>query len=166
VPLPIKAVEDSSNAQDLQAKYYPIPMHLGSEGYVFFPDKTPPSHAKVASTFTSVPFKFVVGDETFHLHKLLVCSISEPLERLVNGSMHEALDGQATIHDIEPHTFSRFCQWVYTGTYATAREEDISCHDLDKDTSGKSVNYASLNTLYSTINRNTKLGCVRGLETL
>jgi len=36
---------------------------------------------------------------------------------MMNGSMSEAHDGYATLDDVEPQTFARFSQWLYTGSY-------------------------------------------------
>jgi len=58
--------------------------------------------------------------------------------------MREAQDTQATIHDVDSQTFSRFCQWMYTGTYTISKEEDISGRKLDEETLGKIANCASL----------------------
>ncbi len=71
------------------------------------------------SIVTSKQFLFFIGPnkEEFSVHRAPVELLSKPLKVLMNGSMAEARDGQATLADADPDTFVRFCQFAYTGRY-------------------------------------------------
>ncbi|KAL2209269.1 hypothetical protein CC79DRAFT_1396193 [Sarocladium strictum] len=68
---------------------------------------------------TSRPITFKVGEsgKEFFLHSELVARLSEPLQRLVNGSFSEARSGIVTWNEVDEATFISFSQYVYTGTY-------------------------------------------------
>ncbi|TVY51417.1 hypothetical protein LCER1_G007636 [Lachnellula cervina] len=74
-----------------------------------------------ASVFRSKPFVFVVGENraAFPVHAAVIAKQSKALDVLINGPMGEASKGEAIFEDIEEDTFIRFCQFAYTGDYAT-----------------------------------------------
>jgi hypothetical protein len=91
----------------------------------------------------SEPFKFTIEGHEIWIHRDLVSSLSEPLERLVNGVFKEAADKEANTLDADYATFYRFVQWAYFGSYQpaapqlrpTTNEEtpgDRSCDGLEE----------------------------------
>jgi len=80
------------------------------------------------SIISSAPFKFLVGPEKrpFVIHAALVAHYSKPLDVLVNGKMSEAIEGCAYLDDVDEDTFVRFGQYLYTGDYSEAGQEDLS----------------------------------------
>ena len=69
------------------------------------------------SHYSSQPFEFVVQGQLFYIHKRLVVQASKPFERLINGGMLEARQGQVVLETEDKATFARFCDWIYTGNY-------------------------------------------------
>lgn len=51
------------------------------------------------------------------IHRAVAAGVSKPLERLMNGGMCEAQNGEAVLKDVDEQTFARFCQWAYVGYY-------------------------------------------------
>jgi len=73
------------------------------------------------SIFSSRQFVFVVGENqaAFTVHAAAIASQSPALNVLINGGMAEASEGKADFKDVREDTFARFCQFAYTGNYAT-----------------------------------------------
>lgn len=72
------------------------------------------------SRFHSEPFRFIVDGKPVYMHRDTITNVSKPLDRLVNGAMREAQIGEAELKDVNGETFSRFCQWAYSGHYPAA----------------------------------------------
>ncbi|CZT24137.1 uncharacterized protein RCC_09854 [Ramularia collo-cygni] len=68
------------------------------------------------------PFRFLVGVKKyeFFVHPTLISHHSRPLSVLMNGSMQEAINGYASIDDVDGDTFARFVEYLYTGEYPAA----------------------------------------------
>lgn len=68
---------------------------------------------------SSAPFAVTVGSnkKKFYIHSALLASLSEPLNRLVNGDFKEAQEAHVTLEHVDEETFSYFIQWAYTGKY-------------------------------------------------
>ncbi|KAK7425867.1 hypothetical protein QQZ08_007581 [Neonectria magnoliae] len=75
------------------------------------------------SILSSDFFKFLVGPEKkqFFMHSSAVACQPQALEKLVNGDMREAHERCAIWYDVDPDTFIRFSQHVYTGDYQAAQ---------------------------------------------
>ena len=67
-----------------------------------------------------MPFKFIVEDTSYYVHRELVAQYSAPLERMMNGEMKEAQESCATLEDVEKGTFLRFVEFLYDGYYTPA----------------------------------------------
>ncbi|KAH6722047.1 hypothetical protein BKA61DRAFT_166843 [Leptodontidium sp. MPI-SDFR-AT-0119] len=79
---------------------------------------------------TSRNFQFLVGlndqDRTpFTIHTTVVETLSGPLATLMNGSMCEALNGVATLEEVDEQTFVRFCEYAYRGDYTPAQQQIV-----------------------------------------
>ncbi|KUL82269.1 hypothetical protein ZTR_10761 [Talaromyces verruculosus] len=87
----------------------------------------------------SIPhFTFLVGDEKVPLtvHTAAVENLSAPLYALINnGSTKESQTKTATLEDVEASTFISFCEFVYTGQYATPtrKETGMTKQDLNAE---------------------------------
>ncbi|TLS24333.1 hypothetical protein PpBr36_08538 [Pyricularia pennisetigena] len=57
------------------------------------------------------------GDETFELHKVVLCSNSEFFTKAFCGYFAEPNDSQINLHEEDAETFERLVQFCYTGTY-------------------------------------------------
>ena len=68
----------------------------------------------------------MVDGQSIFIHRALVASVSKPLERLMSGGMCEAQNGMAVLKEVDEPTFTRFCQWVYSGYYSAGVHEDRS----------------------------------------
>ncbi|VUC24214.1 unnamed protein product [Clonostachys rosea] len=68
-------------------------------------------------------FKCLIGpDKTeYIIHSSLLASQSKVLDRLVNGQMKEALEGEVHWAEVDTETFIRFSQFAYTGDYYEAK---------------------------------------------
>ena len=64
------------------------------------------------------------------MHRKLAASVSKPLDRLINGHMSEAQNGEAGLEEVDGPTFARFCHWAYAGFYPAAefcdRPQDLA----------------------------------------
>lgn len=67
-----------------------------------------------------MPFKFIVEDASYYVHRELVAQYSAPLDRMMNGEMKEAQDSCATLEDVDKGTFLRFVEFLYDGYYTSA----------------------------------------------
>ena len=67
-----------------------------------------------------MPFKFIVEDTAYYVHRELVAQYSAPLERMINGEMKEAQESCATLEDVDKGTFLRFVEFLYDGYYTPA----------------------------------------------
>lgn len=76
------------------------------------------SVAKVHSPFASNTFEFRVEDQRFHVHLELLERHSKPLYTLATVDMKEKEQGYAILQGVNIGTISRFCEWVYTGSYS------------------------------------------------
>ncbi|KAL1855086.1 hypothetical protein Plec18167_002070 [Paecilomyces lecythidis] len=82
-------------------------------------------------------FIFVVGQERTPLtiHSAILQNLSEPLYALINnGVMKESTARLATLNDVETDTFIAFCEYAYTGAYATPDRPSVetSADEPDK----------------------------------
>ncbi|KAI1460394.1 hypothetical protein F4805DRAFT_392030 [Annulohypoxylon moriforme] len=70
----------------------------------------------------SKPFRFLVGPskKEFFIHSELVAQASKPLWILVNGEWKEGKEGVVEWSEVDEETFSRFCEFAYTGNYHAA----------------------------------------------
>lgn len=59
------------------------------------------------------------GKTAIGIHADVVATQSKALNVLVNGEMGEAKAGCASLPDVNEDDFLRFCQYAYTGDYAT-----------------------------------------------
>ncbi|KAH8595423.1 hypothetical protein B0O99DRAFT_458079, partial [Bisporella sp. PMI_857] len=77
-------------------------------------------------------FVFVVGENQaeFTVHAGIIAEQSGALKALISGYMKEASDGKAIFEDMQEDTFIRFCQFAYTGDYATPDFTHIPSIDL------------------------------------
>ncbi|CAH0057351.1 unnamed protein product [Clonostachys solani] len=68
-------------------------------------------------------FKCLIGPDKseFIIHSALLASQSKVLDRLVNGQMKEALEGEVYWAEVDTDTFIRFSQFAYTGDYYEAK---------------------------------------------
>lgn len=68
-------------------------------------------------------FKCLIGPDKseFIIHSALLASQSKVLDRLVNGQMKEALEGEVHWAEVDTDTFIRFSQFAYTGDYYEAK---------------------------------------------
>ncbi|KAK7224371.1 hypothetical protein V2G26_012374 [Clonostachys chloroleuca] len=68
-------------------------------------------------------FKCLIGPDKseFIIHSALLASQSKVLDRLVNGQMKEALQGEVHWAEVDTDTFIRFSQFAYTGDYYEAK---------------------------------------------
>ncbi|PVH69385.1 hypothetical protein DL98DRAFT_661718 [Cadophora sp. DSE1049] len=78
----------------------------------------------------SKPFQFIIGPsgpdrKLCTIHTAVVESLSGPLAVMMNGSMHEAIDGVATLEDVDEQTFVRFCEYAYMGDYTPAQQQHV-----------------------------------------
>ncbi|KAK5997572.1 hypothetical protein PT974_02935 [Cladobotryum mycophilum] len=66
-------------------------------------------------------FKFIVGRERaeFTVHSAVIASQSAALEKLVNNGMKESQERCVVWDEVDVATFTRFCQFAYTGTYTS-----------------------------------------------
>ncbi|TVY13941.1 hypothetical protein LARI1_G007588 [Lachnellula arida] len=82
--------------------------------------------------FRSKQFVFVVGENqaAFTVHAAVIAKQSKALDVLLNGSMGEASEGKATFEDVEEDTFTRFCQFAYTGDYTAPDFTHIPTSEL------------------------------------
>lgn len=73
----------------------------------------------MARFLATKPSKFIVGHDRaeFYIHRGFVSRLSTPLNALVNNSMEESLEGCIAWEDVDADVFSRFAQFLYTGTY-------------------------------------------------
>ncbi|KAG4427802.1 hypothetical protein IFR05_016715 [Cadophora sp. M221] len=52
---------------------------------------------------------------------------------MMNGSMREAIDGVATLEDVDEQTFMRFCEYAYFGDYTPAQQKLVlASADFDR----------------------------------
>lgn len=74
------------------------------------------------SVIVSDTFKFPIGSDrkNFTVYRTPVARHLVPLEKLMNGKMSEAKEGRAYLKDVDEHTFVRFAEYVYTGSYQPA----------------------------------------------
>ncbi|RFU33844.1 hypothetical protein B7463_g2468, partial [Scytalidium lignicola] len=93
--------------------------------------------------FRSKQFVFVIGKNqaVFTIHAAIVAKQSKALDALINGSMAEASDGKAIFDDIEEDTFTRFCQFAYTGDYTTPDFTHIPTIDLPNISPPVAISY-------------------------
>ncbi|PVH70363.1 hypothetical protein DL98DRAFT_437174, partial [Cadophora sp. DSE1049] len=75
---------------------------------------------------SSKPFQFLIGlngldRKLFTIYIAVVESLSAPLAVMMNGSIREAIDGVATLEDIDKQTFMRFCEFAYFRDYTLAQ---------------------------------------------
>ena len=54
--------------------------------------------------------------QRFHLHKDLLCNVSEFFSAALTGNFKEAEDGKITLPEQNPETFKYFVHWLYTGS--------------------------------------------------
>lgn len=75
---------------------------------------------------------FVVSENEaeFSVHATIIAKQSKALDVLINGSMGEAIAGKVIFGDVEEETFTRFCQFAYTGNYTTPKFTRISTSNL------------------------------------
>lgn len=97
--------------------------------------------SKLTQPVSSSPnLRFLIGKDNaeFFLHPALASHHSIPLEAMMHGSMKEAKEGSATIGDVDEDTFSRFCEYAYTGDY-TAAEHSALLHSIGAEQQGTMV---------------------------
>ena len=63
-------------------------------------------------------FTFVIEGCDFPVHSALVTMHSEPLDRMINGTMKEAQGGRGCLEEVDKTTFSQVCRWLYSGDYS------------------------------------------------
>ncbi len=82
-----------------------------------------------------------VGSEqqSFGLHKALLCQRSAYFKAALNGNFKEAEDGIVGLNDEDPHLFQIFNQWLYTGALL------FDSQDLDPDEKNSAQWSAMLN---------------------
>jgi hypothetical protein len=80
--------------------------------------------------------KFLIGPEETPIivHAGAIARLSEPLDRLVNGSMREAQENVARFQDLQVPDFERICEFSYRGTYTLPKPERFSDEDVDAAT--------------------------------
>jgi hypothetical protein len=73
------------------------------------------------SVYRSRIFTFLVGENKtpIAVHAEVIATQSKALNALINGKMEEAQSGCAFLSDVTEDDFLRFCQYAYTGDYAT-----------------------------------------------
>lgn len=81
----------------------------------------------------SKPFKFLVGTEQkeFYIHPFSISRHSKPLDALMHGSMNESEEQCARMEEVDPDTFTRFMEFVYTGDYSAVLHSS-TCQAQDK----------------------------------
>ncbi|PVI06589.1 hypothetical protein DM02DRAFT_426875 [Periconia macrospinosa] len=95
-----------------------------------FTQPTPPRRpfnmfsSTVAANFSEVldtkSFTFLIGkdEKPIVIHAGAIAGLSEPLDRLINGSMSEAQEGIAKFPDLDPESFKCIAEFAYTASYA------------------------------------------------
>ncbi|CEJ82750.1 hypothetical protein VHEMI02798 [[Torrubiella] hemipterigena] len=78
-----------------------------------------------SSIVSSRPFKFLVGPDKieYTIHGALVAHQSRALHTLVYGGLKESQEQCVEWAEVDPDTFIRFAQYLYTGDYAAAATE-------------------------------------------
>lgn len=77
-------------------------------------------------------FTFLLGPEEvpLQIHAGLVKDLSEPLQAMMTNGMKESVERKAKLNDVDPHTFSLFAEYAYTGIYRlTPWQSSISDSD-------------------------------------
>ncbi|OAQ58902.1 hypothetical protein VFPPC_11371 [Pochonia chlamydosporia 170] len=89
-----------------------------------------------AALAASKPFRFIVGPcgRGFTIHSGIVASLSAPLERLVNGEMQEATNGEVDWKVVDEGTFMCFWQYAYRGDYDIDHETTKPDTDSEEKT--------------------------------
>ncbi|CZT24893.1 uncharacterized protein RCC_10621 [Ramularia collo-cygni] len=72
-----------------------------------------------------------LGDRTWRVHKLVVCSQSQVLASACNGKWKEAEEGTITLHEDAPAAVDAMLEFMYTGKY-TQRHASADA-DFDRD---------------------------------
>ncbi|KAK2759336.1 hypothetical protein FQN54_002814 [Arachnomyces sp. PD_36] len=82
---------------------------------------------QLEEALSSPTFKFFIGPERklFYVHSDAIRKNSQPLRALMEQPMLEAQTGEAELSDIEPQTFFKVCQFMYTGDYDTPMPEGV-----------------------------------------
>ena len=89
------------------------------------------------SALTSEVFTILVGPDKipFYIHSDILAQSSEVLAQLVQGSFQEPIRKCAVVDDIDPSTFSRAAEYMYSSDYSEAkpqfRKDAFSC-DADE----------------------------------
>ncbi|XP_043468134.1 ankyrin repeat and BTB/POZ domain-containing protein BTBD11-B-like [Leptopilina heterotoma] len=58
---------------------------------------------------------FIVGEETFRGHKMILSAKSPVFDRMLSSEMKEALTNVVVIEDMEPEVFYEVLRYIYTG---------------------------------------------------
>ncbi|MCJ1263938.1 hypothetical protein MMC22_003809 [Lobaria immixta] len=71
-----------------------------------------------------------VGPEntSFGIHRALLCHNSSYFDRALNGGFKEAVEGEVILADEDPATFTRFNEWLYSGTVLLGNETEKDIH--------------------------------------
>ena len=77
---------------------------------------------------SSKPFQFLVGPngpdrKLFAIHTTEVENLSALLPVMMNSPTHEAIDGVATLEDVNEQTFVGFCEYACMENYTPAQQQ-------------------------------------------
>ncbi|KAL2203611.1 hypothetical protein CC79DRAFT_1063773 [Sarocladium strictum] len=81
----------------------------------------------------STTFTIIVGPEKHehHVHSTLLAQQSPVLHALVTGGMQESIEKRVLWEHVQEHTFSHFCQFVYTGEFTIERPVTDNTNDTE-----------------------------------
>ncbi|KAA8564609.1 hypothetical protein EYC84_011521 [Monilinia fructicola] len=69
--------------------------------------------------------------KTFHVHRVVVCTQSKPIQAAANGNFRESITGILNLEDDDPSTVARMINFLYTQDYddtTTSEESHIENH--------------------------------------
>jgi hypothetical protein len=65
------------------------------------------------------------------IHESAIAQLSDPLKRLLTGSMEEAVLGCTVWEDVQKETFERLAQFAYLGDYEAEMPRSMGKHDSE-----------------------------------